>query len=52
MNTPVLLEESDRGVLRLTLNRPDARNALSVALMSALLEALARAATDPRPGSS
>ena len=47
MNTPALLEESDRGVLRLTLNRPDARNALSVALMSALLEALARAATDP-----
>jgi enoyl-CoA hydratase/carnithine racemase len=48
MEAPVLLEESDRGVLRLTLNRPDARNALSVALMSALLEALARAATDPK----
>ena len=47
-DAPVLLEESDRGVLRLTLNRPDARNALSVALMSALLEALARAATDPQ----
>jgi len=46
MDTPVLLEEHDRGVLRLTLNRPDARNALSVALMSALLEALARAAKD------
>jgi enoyl-CoA hydratase/carnithine racemase len=45
---PVLLEESDRGVLRLTLNRPDARNALSVALISALREALARAATDPK----
>jgi enoyl-CoA hydratase/carnithine racemase len=45
---PVLLEESDRGALRLTLNRPDARNALSVALMAALLEALARAATDPK----
>jgi enoyl-CoA hydratase/carnithine racemase len=48
INTPVLLEENDRGVLRLTLNRPDARNALSVALMSALLQALARAATDPQ----
>jgi enoyl-CoA hydratase/carnithine racemase len=48
VNTPVLLKESDRGVLRLTLNRPNARNALSVALMSALLEALARAATDPQ----
>jgi enoyl-CoA hydratase/carnithine racemase len=47
-DTPVLLEENDRGVLRLILNRPGARNALSVALMSALLEALARAATDPQ----
>ena len=46
MSAPVLLEESDRGVLRLTLNRPDARNALSAALMSELLDALARAATD------
>jgi len=48
MNTPVLLDENDGGVLRLTLNRPDARNALSVVLMSALLEALARAAADPQ----
>ena len=48
MNAPVLLDEHDRGVLRLTLNRPDARNALSAALMSALLEALARAAEDPQ----
>ena len=45
-DAPILLEERDRGVLRLTLNRPDARNALSVALMSALLEALARAGRD------
>ena len=48
MNAPVLLEEHDRGVLRLTLNRPDARNALSAALISTLLEALSRAATDPQ----
>jgi enoyl-CoA hydratase/carnithine racemase len=48
INARILLEEHDRGVLRLTLNRPDARNALSAALMSALLEALARAATDPQ----
>jgi enoyl-CoA hydratase/carnithine racemase len=48
MNAPILLEETDRGVLRLTLNRPDARNALSAALMSALLEALARATKDPQ----
>ena len=47
-NAPVLLEELDRGVLRLTLNRPDARNALSAPLMAALLEALARAAEDPQ----
>jgi enoyl-CoA hydratase/carnithine racemase len=47
-DTPVLLEENDRGVLRLILNRPGARNALSFALMSELLEALARAATDPQ----
>src|SRR5215469_15799634 len=47
---PVLLEEHDRGVLRLTLNRPEARNALSVALMSALLGALGRAATNPEAG--
>jgi enoyl-CoA hydratase/carnithine racemase len=47
-NAAVLLEENDQGVLRLTLNRPDARNALSAALMSALLETLARAATDRR----
>jgi enoyl-CoA hydratase/carnithine racemase len=46
MNAPVLLEECDRGVLRLTLNRPDARNALSATLMLELLDALARAATD------
>src|SRR5271157_2379856 len=43
-NAPVLLEECEGGVLRLTLNRPDARNALSIALMTALIEALGRAA--------
>ena len=48
MNAPVLLKESDRGVLRLTLNRPDARNALSAALMLELLDALARVAEDPQ----
>jgi enoyl-CoA hydratase/carnithine racemase len=47
-NIPVLLEERDHGVLRLTLNRPEARNALSAALMSALTEALGRAAADPQ----
>ena len=47
-NAPVLLEERDQGVVRLTLNRPEARNALSVALMAALLDALGRAAQEPR----
>jgi enoyl-CoA hydratase/carnithine racemase len=47
-NVPILLEGHDRGVLRLTLNRPEARNALSVALMSALTEALRGAAEDPQ----
>jgi enoyl-CoA hydratase/carnithine racemase len=43
---PVLLEESDDGVLRLTLNRPAARNALSLELMGALAGALDRAGSD------
>jgi enoyl-CoA hydratase/carnithine racemase len=44
---PLLLEECADGVLRLTLNRPQARNALSTALMTALSDALARAAREP-----
>jgi enoyl-CoA hydratase/carnithine racemase len=47
-NAPVVIEERDHGVLRLTLNRPQARNALSAPLMSALLEALVRAAREPQ----
>jgi enoyl-CoA hydratase/carnithine racemase len=46
-SAPVLLQESVGGVLRLVLNRPAARNALSAALMTALREALGRAARDP-----
>jgi enoyl-CoA hydratase/carnithine racemase len=45
--TAILLEERAGGVLRLTLNRPEARNALSIGLMTALLEVLGRAAADP-----
>src|SRR3954451_10509539 len=45
-NEPVLLEALDKGVLRLTLNRPAQRNALSVELMTALGQALDRAAAD------
>ena len=33
---PILLEAPQDGVLRLTLNRPAARNAVSVGLMTAL----------------
>ncbi len=43
----ILLERPGAGgVLRLTLNRPNARNALSTALMQRLTEALGRAAKD------
>jgi enoyl-CoA hydratase/carnithine racemase len=45
---PLLLETlGEGGVLRLTLNRPQARNALSLGLMQALIVALGRAAEDP-----
>jgi enoyl-CoA hydratase/carnithine racemase len=46
-SAPVLCEEASGGVLRLVLNRPAARNALSAALMTALGEALGRAGHDP-----
>ena len=42
-----LLEERADGVMRLTLNRPEARNALSIELMTALVEALGHAAENP-----
>jgi enoyl-CoA hydratase/carnithine racemase len=45
-NAPLLLEARENGVLRLTMNRPQARNALSAALMDAMIEALAHAAAD------
>ncbi len=42
----LLSERDDRGVLRLTLNRPEAFNALSDAVLDALWAALQRAGTD------
>jgi methylglutaconyl-CoA hydratase len=42
-----LLVERDGGVTRLTLNRPEKRNALNGALVEALLHAMARTAEDP-----
>ena len=44
--TSILLEERAQGVLRLILNRPEARNALSIELMMEIVEALGRAAEE------
>ena len=46
-DAPPLLRRDEAGVAWLTLNRPAARNALSVALMQALDGALAAVASDP-----
>ena len=45
---PVLLKAQEAGVLRLVLNRPTARNALTLDLMMAFEAALEEAAADPR----
>ena len=45
--SPLVIRAVANGVAKLTLNRPDARNALSVGLLAALGEALAWAADDP-----
>ncbi len=47
MSEPVLLETRSDGVARLTLNRPDKRNALNAELVGALAAALQRTAADP-----
>lgn len=44
---PELLVAQQDGVVTLTLNRPEARNALSATLIEALLDALAAARRDP-----
>ncbi|MBF0305486.1 MAG: enoyl-CoA hydratase [Alphaproteobacteria bacterium] len=46
VDQPILLSDVRDGVATLTLNRPKARNALSIGLMTALEEALARLALD------
>lgn len=47
IDEPLVLEERDaEGVLRLTMNRPAARNALSMALMAEIIAALERAEAD------
>ncbi len=45
-----LLESKQDGVAILTMNRPEARNALSADMLAALLEALPRLAADPDVG--
>lgn len=45
-----LLESKQDGVAILTMNRPEARNALSSGMLAALLEALPRLAADPTVG--
>jgi enoyl-CoA hydratase/carnithine racemase len=43
---PVLLRDTDGGIVTLTLNRPEARNSLSEAVLLALAQALAEIAED------
>ena len=43
-----LLEVIDRGIATLTMNRPEARNALSPSMMAGLEEAMPRLASDPK----
>jgi len=50
MAEPVLLVERDEGVVTLTLNRPQARNALSTQLRRALVEAFTALQADPEVG--
>ena len=42
-----LIESFDAGIATLTLNRPEARNALTREMMAALADALPRLALDP-----
>jgi methylglutaconyl-CoA hydratase len=49
MTDPVLITNIDpRGVARLTMNRPDIRNAFNEALIGAIAEAMARLSADAR----
>ncbi|MBU0723674.1 MAG: enoyl-CoA hydratase [Alphaproteobacteria bacterium] len=46
VSEPVLLRQDSGGIARLTLNRPQQRNALSVGLMAALIEELTAISAD------
>lgn len=50
MSEPVLLAEKNDGILTLTLNRPQAMNALSRTLRDAIVDAFTKAARDPDVG--
>lgn len=50
MSEPVLRVEKEEGIATLTLNRPEARNALSTELRGALAEALEELSRDPELG--
>lgn len=45
-DAPLVLRDDDQGIATLTLNRPQARNALSQGMLRALLDAFAAIATD------
>src|SRR6516225_10013370 len=47
LNEPILLRQDRDGISTVTLNRPQARNAISIALMEELSAALATLARDP-----
>lgn len=47
MSHPTLLVHLDHGVCTLTLNRPEVRNAMSMAMVQALLTALSQAEANP-----
>ena len=47
MTDQIVLESMERGLLTVTLNRPERRNALNAAMTSGLLDAFTRAAASP-----
>jgi len=50
MGYETILVEIDEGIVRITLNRPDKRNAISRAMQSELIDAVESAGRDPQAG--
>jgi 2-(1,2-epoxy-1,2-dihydrophenyl)acetyl-CoA isomerase len=46
MNNEIVLQNLDKGLLTITMNRPDRRNALNPDMMRGLVEAARRASED------